>query len=175
MSDYFRQRNKDINPRIAASLCTPSHLTKKRRNCESSFLVPDTPCIWCANRWKCSLFEHRKCIWCLLYFYTERNGILCMTIMHAINNIKPLQDRKTRQRPPLLKERMSIWLQWSNKCDLCFHVFMRRLIFIDSHQSNARRINGNAQSADYLPLTKSGVYTIWHEETECSGMTSLPR
>ncbi|XP_003370136.1 conserved hypothetical protein, partial [Trichinella spiralis] len=31
----------------------------KRRNCGSYFLVPDTPCIWCANRWKCSLFEQK--------------------------------------------------------------------------------------------------------------------
>ncbi|KRY21169.1 hypothetical protein T12_12946 [Trichinella patagoniensis] len=43
-------------PRTAASLCTPSHLTTKGRNCGSRFLVPDTPCIWCSNRWKCSLF-----------------------------------------------------------------------------------------------------------------------
>ncbi|KRX62146.1 hypothetical protein T09_13681 [Trichinella sp. T9] len=29
MSEYFGQRNKDIYPRTAASLCTPSHLTSK--------------------------------------------------------------------------------------------------------------------------------------------------
>ncbi|XP_003379359.1 hypothetical protein Tsp_03023 [Trichinella spiralis] len=68
---------------IAELLSYADDLAKKRRNCGSCFLVPDTPCIWCANWWKCSLFEHRKCIWCLLYFYTERNGILCITIMFS--------------------------------------------------------------------------------------------
>ncbi|KRY24100.1 hypothetical protein T03_16765 [Trichinella britovi] len=49
----------------------------KRRSCGSRFLVPETLCIWCSNGWKCSLFEH---VW------------------HAIDNIKPLQDKETRQR-----------------------------------------------------------------------------
>ncbi|KRY21177.1 hypothetical protein T12_4418 [Trichinella patagoniensis] len=37
MSDYFGQRNKDIYPRTAASLCTPSHLTMTIINRENSF------------------------------------------------------------------------------------------------------------------------------------------
>ncbi|KRY21245.1 hypothetical protein T12_6831 [Trichinella patagoniensis] len=37
MSDYFGQRNKDIYPRTAASLCTPSHLTMSIINRENSF------------------------------------------------------------------------------------------------------------------------------------------
>ncbi|XP_003368867.1 conserved hypothetical protein [Trichinella spiralis] len=50
---------------------------EKRRNCGSCFLVPDTPCIWCANRWKCSLFEHRKCIWCLLACSSTVSAMHC--------------------------------------------------------------------------------------------------
>ncbi|XP_003379357.1 hypothetical protein Tsp_03021 [Trichinella spiralis] len=44
---------------IAELLSYADDLAKKRRNCGSCFLVPDTPCIWCANRWKCSLFEQK--------------------------------------------------------------------------------------------------------------------
>ncbi|KRX21929.1 hypothetical protein T07_5593, partial [Trichinella nelsoni] len=61
-----------------------------------------------------------------------------------------------------LKERMSIWLQWSNKCDLWFHIFM----LTNPMQGESMVMH----KVRIISLSPKAVSTIWHEETECSGI-----
>ncbi|XP_003379114.1 hypothetical protein Tsp_02785 [Trichinella spiralis] len=144
----MKSSNSSIFIYPVAELFSYAHdLTTKRRNCGSRFLVPDTPCIWYSNRWKCSLFER------MIDMFTDSNAIALQGETMGMHKV-----RIVSLSPKITITSRRLEIEEEERRDICSPAKEKILIWHDILEVPEETDCNGITSVNIVPVAVSSKY-----------------